>query len=98
MSLKNVELFYERLSTDKVFSAQIKGISKEDCSRIVKAEGYDFTQQEFEDYTSKMLNEQELQSIDEKELEAITGGVKGIIGEPIARPLYGVITPPNEST
>jgi predicted ribosomally synthesized peptide with nif11-like leader len=96
MSLKNVKLFYERLSTDKAFGAQIHGISKEDCSRIVKAEGYDFTQQEFEEYTSKMLDEQELQSVDEKELEAVVGGIKGFIGKPIIHPMYGVIIPPNE--
>ncbi len=96
MSLNNVELFYDRLSNDEVFSAQLQGISKEDCRRIVKAAGYDFTQQEFEDYTAQMLDNQELQSVDERELEAIVGGIKGFIGKPIVRPLYGVITPLSE--
>jgi predicted ribosomally synthesized peptide with nif11-like leader len=96
MSLKNVELFYDRLSNDEVFSAQLQGISKEDCNRIVKAAGYDFTQQEFEEYTAQMLDSQEMQSVDERELEAIVGGIKGFIGKPIIRPLYGVITPPSE--
>jgi Nif11 domain len=36
MSLKNVELFYERLSTDADFNAQIQGVeNKEACSRLV---------------------------------------------------------------
>jgi predicted ribosomally synthesized peptide with nif11-like leader len=96
MSLKNVELFYKRLSIDKVFSAKIQGVSKEECRQIVQAAGYDFTQQEFEDYTAKMLKEQEMQSADEKELEAIVGGINGFIIKPIVRPLYGVITPPND--
>jgi SPX domain protein involved in polyphosphate accumulation len=65
-------------------------------SEIVQAAGYDFTQQEFEDYTAKMLKEQEMQSADEKELEAIVGGINGFIIKPIVRPLYGVITPPND--
>lgn len=87
MSIKNVELFYERLSTDKDFSAKIKGIDKEEFMSAVKAEGYDFTQQEFENYTAEML-----ESVSDRELEAVVGGMQGIIiGKPPMQQIYGVI-------
>jgi predicted ribosomally synthesized peptide with nif11-like leader len=101
MSLNNVKLFYERLSTDKTFNAQIQSVSsKEECSQIVKAEGYNFTQQEFEDYTAQMLekshSEQGFQSLDERELEAVVGGIRGMIRFPGPLPLYGVVPPSEE--
>ena len=88
MSIKNVELFYERLSNDKDLSNKIKDIGKEEFISIVKAEGYDFTQQEFEDYTAEML-----ESASEQELEAVVGGIQGIIGKPMMQQIYGVIIP-----
>jgi predicted ribosomally synthesized peptide with nif11-like leader len=98
MSLNNVKLFYERLSTDEAFNAQIQSVStKEQCSQIVKAEGYDFTQKEFEDYTAQMLeadsSNQEFQSLNDRELEAVVGGIRSIIGRPGIMPLYGVVPP-----
>jgi predicted ribosomally synthesized peptide with nif11-like leader len=101
MSLNNVKLFYERLSTDKAFNAQIQSVSsKEECSQIVKAEGYNFTQQEFEDYTAQMLeessSEQGFQSLDERELAAVVGGIRGFIKFPGVLPLYGVVPPSEE--
>jgi predicted ribosomally synthesized peptide with nif11-like leader len=98
MSLKNVRLFYERLLTDEAFKAQIQSVSsKEQCSQIVKAEGYDFTQQEFEEYTAQMLeadsSNQELQSLNDRELEAVVGGIRSIIGRPGLMPMYGVVPP-----
>jgi predicted ribosomally synthesized peptide with nif11-like leader len=97
MSLKNVELFYERLSVDADFNTQIQSVeNKESCSRIVKAEGYDFTQQEFEEYTSQILEENsELRSVDERELQAVVGGISKVIGWPGFHPLplYGVVPP-----
>jgi predicted ribosomally synthesized peptide with nif11-like leader len=97
MSLNNVRLFYARLSTDADFNAQIQGVeNKEACSRLVKAEGYDFTQQEFEDYTAQMLEESsELRSVDEQELQAVAGGIAKVIGWPgfHPMPLYGVVPP-----
>jgi predicted ribosomally synthesized peptide with nif11-like leader len=98
MSLNNVKLFYERLLTDEAFNAQIQSVStKEQCSQIVKAEGYDFTQQEFEDYTAQMLEAdsamQEFQSLNDRELEAVVGGIRSIIGRPGLMPMYGVVPP-----
>jgi predicted ribosomally synthesized peptide with nif11-like leader len=102
MSLNNVKLFYERLSTDETFNAQIQNVkSKEDCSRIVQAAGYDFTQQEFEDYTAQMLeesnSEQGFQSLDKRELAAVVGGIRGFIKFPGVLPLYGVVPPSEDS-
>jgi predicted ribosomally synthesized peptide with nif11-like leader len=79
MSTQHVKAFYEKLSKDEAFRDQIKNAkSKEDCSRIVKAAGYDFTQQEFEDYTAELLegdlSNDGLSEIGERELEAVQGG------------------------
>jgi predicted ribosomally synthesized peptide with nif11-like leader len=97
MSLKNVELFYERLSADQNFSAQIQNVAnKEECSQIVQAAGYHFTPQEFEEYTAQILEDyssEDLQSLNEQELAAVVGGIKGIIGRPGLMPLYGVVPP-----
>jgi predicted ribosomally synthesized peptide with nif11-like leader len=97
MSLKNVELFYERLSADQNFSAQIQNVTnKEECSQIVQAAGYHFTQQEFEEYTAQILEDyssEDMQSLNEKELAAVVGGIKSIIGRPGLMPLYGVVPP-----
>jgi predicted ribosomally synthesized peptide with nif11-like leader len=85
MSIQHVKAFYEKLSQDEVFRDRIKNVnSKEECSRIVKAAGYDFTQQEFEDYTEQLLEkdptDDDLIDIGERELEAVHGGyVTGII-------------------
>jgi predicted ribosomally synthesized peptide with nif11-like leader len=80
MSIHDVKKFYEQLSQDEVFRDKIQNVSsKEDCSRIVKAAGYDFTQQEFEDYTAQLLDKntsdnEDLVEIGERELEAVHGG------------------------
>ena len=43
MSIQQVKAFYEKLSQDEAFRDQIRNVSsKEECSRIVKAAGYDF--------------------------------------------------------
>ncbi len=80
MSVQHVRAFYEKLSQDEVFRNQIKNVqSKVDCSRIVKVAGYNFTQQEFEDYTAQLLEKDIISSnalseIGERELEAVHGG------------------------
>lgn len=84
MSLKNVQLFYERLSNDEAFHTKVHSVSEEEFVQIVKDEGYDFTRQEFEDYTSEIL-----ESMDEKELAAVTGGIHGFIGRPFPQLIYG---------
>ena len=95
MSLESVEAFYERLAKDPDINSQIQDVkSKEECSQIVKAAGYDFTQQEFEEYTTILLDlnptDGDLIDVDEKELAAVYGGLQAV-------PLYGVVRPPEPS-
>lgn len=98
MSLENVKAFYQRLETDKAFQVQVKvAKSKLECSQIVQAVGYFFTQEEFEEYTPQLLElttaENSLKDLDEKELEAVVGEVKSVIGitGTIAIAHYGVV-------
>ncbi|MBW4641954.1 MAG: Nif11-like leader peptide family natural product precursor [Goleter apudmare HA4340-LM2] len=96
MSLEHVKAFYEKLADDETFRNQIQAVqSKDECSQIVKAAGYNFTQAEFEEYTAQLLEaantEGELQALDEKELAAVFGG---FTGWPRIQPLYGAIWPP----
>ena len=93
MSLESVEAFYERLAKDADFNTQIQSVkSKEECSQIVQTAGYDFTQQEFEEYTTILLDlnpsEGDLRDVDEKELAAVYGGLQVV-------PLYGVVRQTN---
>lgn len=78
MSLENVQSFYTRLANDESFRTQMQSVnSKDECSQVVQAAGYDFTQEEFEEYTGQLLEsipESELQDLDEQELEAVVGG------------------------
>jgi predicted ribosomally synthesized peptide with nif11-like leader len=99
MSLKHVQLFYENLMSDEIFSAQIQSAaSKEECRQMVKAAGYDFTQQEIEEYTALALKvhspEHEIQSLNPKELEAVAGGMLMFITPPIMAQKYGSVPPP----
>ena len=101
MSVENIQAFYARLANDEAFRAQIQEVtSKDECSQVVKSAGYDFTQEEFEEYTTQLLEstagEGELKDLNEKELEAVFGGASSITGKPIIlRPLYGLpIWPP----
>ncbi|MCC5666364.1 Nif11-like leader peptide family natural product precursor [Nostoc sp. CHAB 5784] len=96
MSIKNVQAFYAQLANDEAFRAQIQGVkSKEECSQIVQSAGYNFTQDEFEEYTAQLLEstagDDELKDLNEEELEAVFGGASSITGKPTIRPLYGVI-------
>ncbi|MGF2039819.1 MAG: Nif11-like leader peptide family natural product precursor [Nostoc sp. CmiVER01] len=98
MSIENVQAFYAKLANDEAFRAQIQGVkSKEECSQRVKAAGYDFTQNEFEEYTAQLLEstagDDELKDLNEEELEAVFGGAASITAKHniVARPLYGVI-------
>lgn len=96
MSLEHVKAFYGKLVNDETFRNQIQGVSsKEECSQIVKAAGYDFTLEEYEEYTAQLLEsaagEGELKDLSEKELAAVFGG---LTGKPQIQPLYGVVWPP----
>jgi predicted ribosomally synthesized peptide with nif11-like leader len=91
MSLENVEAFYTRLTNDEAFRQQIQNVaSKEECSQIVKAEGYHFTQEELAEYTAKLTGsaptEEEIQELDEKELATVFGGWFGLRDLPL---MYG---------
>ena len=97
MSLENVKSFYEYLEDNEAFRDQIKAAeNKEQCSRIVKEAGFDFTLEEYEEYTYQLLesanSEDEIQDLGEKELAAVFGGITGTTS--IIRPLYGVVWPP----
>ncbi|NMG20045.1 Nif11-like leader peptide family natural product precursor [Brasilonema bromeliae] len=96
MSLEDVQAFYQRLGTDEAFRTQIQGVnSKDECSQMVKSAGYDFTQEELEEYTAELLelsaDEDGLADLDEKELATVFGGI-------VAQPLYGgiIYEPPTD--
>jgi predicted ribosomally synthesized peptide with nif11-like leader len=107
MSLASVKAFYQRLADDEAFRSQIHNVkSKKECSQIVKAAGYNFTQQEYEEYTAQLLesdsNDNELKDLSEQELEAVFGGASFLINDKWLRPvpdhphlMYGVIFPPD---
>jgi predicted ribosomally synthesized peptide with nif11-like leader len=100
MSLKNVKLYYERLLVDEAFKQKIQNAgSKEKCSLLVKAAGYDFTQQELEEYTAQAIkihsSEQGMQSLSERELETVAGGMLKFISLPPMVQEYG-LPPQNE--
>jgi predicted ribosomally synthesized peptide with nif11-like leader len=101
MSLKHVQLFYESLLSDENFSTQIQSATnKEECNQMVKAAGYDFTQQELEEYTALALkidsSEQKVRSLNPKELEAVAGGMLKFITPPRMAQKYGSVPPPLE--
>lgn len=92
MSLENVKAFYARLAIDEAFRTQIQSAkSKHECSQIVRTSGYDFTQEEYEEYTVQLLEsgttDGELKDLNEKELEAVFGGVN------ISFPIHGIVPP-----
>ncbi len=102
MSLENVKAFYERLANDQAFRAQIQGVnSKDECRQIVQSAGYDFTQEELEDYTGQLLEssaaEDGLRDLDQQELEAVFGGSTQFLGiNGGLQALYGVVWPPKD--
>ena len=53
MSLENVRAFYEKLASDEGFRTQIQEVDNKEVGReILAASGYNFTQEEFEEYIS----------------------------------------------
>jgi predicted ribosomally synthesized peptide with nif11-like leader len=98
MSLANVKAFYEKLANDEAFRNQIQNVkNKEECSKIVKTAGYNFTQQEYEEYTAQLLdsdsNDNELKDLNEQELEAVFGGATSLISDRRFHLMYGVVIP-----
>ncbi|MGL5805379.1 MAG: Nif11-like leader peptide family natural product precursor [Xenococcaceae cyanobacterium] len=80
MSIENVKAFYAKMANDEAFRARIQSAkSKDECSKMVKAAGFEFTLEEFEEYTSGLLELNEIdrnseEEINQKKLEVITGG------------------------
>ncbi len=94
MSLEHVKSFYERLATDEDFRTRIQSVqNKSECSEIVQSAGYDFTQEELEDYTLQVLEangtDSEFDDVDEDELSGVFGGLKYI--DPPVQALYGIV-------
>ncbi|MBD0301453.1 MAG: Nif11-like leader peptide family natural product precursor [Tolypothrix sp. T3-bin4] len=100
MSIENVQAFYTKLANDEAFRAQIQGVkSKDEYSQVVKSAGYNFTQDEFEEYTAQLLEstagDDELKDLNEEELEAVFGGNSPITGKLNPQLIYGLpICPP----
>lgn len=103
MTIENVKAFYERLAIDEAFKVQIDSAqSKQQCSQIALAAGYDFTQDEFEKFTRQLLDsvnaEQNFDELSERELEAAVGGAaSSILGFKYlsSQQDYGSVEPPN---
>ena len=99
MSSENVKSFYKHLQENEAFRDQIKAAeNKEECSRIVKEAGFDFTLEEYEEYTYQLLesanSEDEIQDLSEKELAAVFGGITASI-RPRDMTCYGL--PPRDT-
>lgn len=98
MSFENVKAFYQRLAQDEQFRLELQGAqTPEESGQLLEQAGYNFTQEEFENYTSELLesslDEGELEDLNEKELEAVFGGIRGTMPYPPIQALYGVIWP-----
>ncbi|TRU85125.1 MAG: Nif11-like leader peptide family natural product precursor [Microcystis novacekii Mn_MB_F_20050700_S1] len=96
MALEQVHAFYQKVASDESFRSRIQSVnSKEECSEIVKAAGFDFTPQEFEEYTARLLEsdrpDEEIKDLSEEDLAAVAGGFIG--GFPKLYLMYGL--PPN---
>jgi predicted ribosomally synthesized peptide with nif11-like leader len=96
MALEQVHAFYQKVASDESFRSRIQSVnSKEECSEIVKAAGFDFTPQEFEEYTARLLEsdrpDEEIQDLSEEDLAAVAGGFIDSIPDP--HTMYGL--PPN---
>ncbi|NCT52586.1 MAG: Nif11-like leader peptide family natural product precursor [Microcystis aeruginosa G13-03] len=96
MALEQVHAFYQKVASDESFRSRIQSVnSKEECSEIVKAAGFDFTPQEFEEYTARLLEsdrpDEEIKDLSEEDLAAVAGGFIG--GDGIVRPMYGIVRP-----
>lgn len=97
MTIENVKAFYKRLADDESFRTQIETAgSKQRCSQIVREAGYDFTQEEFEEFTAQLLDSNPKVNpgeLSETELEAAVGGADAFFldtrinpGEPYGLP------------
>ena len=92
MALEQVHAFYQKIASDESFRSRIQSVnSKEECSEIVKAAGFDFTLQEFEEYTARLLEsdhrpDEEVTDLSQEALAAVAGGFIGGFGNML---MYG---------
>jgi len=97
MALEQVHAFYQKIASDESFRSRIQSVnSKEECSEIVKAAGFDFTPQEFEEYTARILEsdrpDEEIKDLSAEDLAAVAVGfIAGILV--LVKAIYGL--PPN---
>ena len=97
MALEQVHAFYQKIASDESFRSRIQSVnSKEGCSEIVKAAGFDFTPQEFEEYTARILEsdrpDEEIKDLSAEDLAAVAVGfIAGILV--LVKAIYGL--PPN---
>jgi predicted ribosomally synthesized peptide with nif11-like leader len=94
MALEDVKAFYDKLANDETFYKQLQATnSKTECKKIVKDAGYNFTQQEFEEYTSHLLIantfNDEIRDINKQELTAVLGGASLFTRSAEPLPPYG---------
>ncbi len=91
MSLEHIKSFYEKLANYTAFRMEIQNATnKEECTQIVKAAGYDFTEDEFKYFTNQLLDfsESEMRDLDQQELAYVLGGQYRTIVPP-----YGTVWP-----
>jgi predicted ribosomally synthesized peptide with nif11-like leader len=74
MSVENAKAFYERMVGDEAFRSQYQNATSEDDRRkILLAEGYGFTPEEWETASAEIA-ESSQGEISDAELEAVSGG------------------------
>ena len=67
MSIESAKSFLEKMKSDSSFSDKLKAAkSVDDTSKIVKAAGFDFTEDE--------LSEAQQGELDDEELDSVAGG------------------------
>lgn len=99
MSIESAKAFYQRITTDPAFRAQIESYSSEERISFLQGTGYNFTEEEWETATAEILETSSPdEELNEAELAAIAGGtktihwIKGVFPGVVA--LYGVILDP----
>ncbi|WP_392533422.1 Nif11-like leader peptide family natural product precursor [Nostoc sp. C117] len=96
MSIESAKAFYQRVTTDEAFRTQVESYPIEERGTFLQAEGYAFTEEEWETTSAEMLEANSTEELDEAELEAIAGGIqKSCYPGPVA--LYGIFPIPYDT-
>lgn len=75
MSIESAKAFYQRVSTDLNFRAQIESYSIEERIKFLRESGYSFTEEEWKVATDENLDTTFTDGeINEAELDAVAGG------------------------